>query len=216
MDNATASPRRRGRAPSLEKRQAILQAAIRLLAEKGGDGGSTREIADLADTTERTLFKHFGSKAALNQAAIEEVSIEFMRLAAFSRIHDPEPFTITEFRTWHAAFVTERIQTAVESPDSYRIVFSELLRDQPFTDRYTARWSQGVFTPLAAHLKQMQQRDLCSDRLDAEALASVFFALNLSYLLSRFALAPGREWKTREDLHAVTDAFAACCGWPPL
>lgn len=216
MDNAIASPRRRGRAPSLEKRQAILQAAIRLLAEKGGDGGSTREIADLADTTERTLFKHFGSKAALNQAAIEEVSIEFMRLAAFSRIHDPEPFTVAEFRAWHAAFVAERVQTAGKSPDSYRIVFSELLRDQAFTDRYRARWSQGVFTPLATHLKQMQQRSLCSDRLDADALAGVFFALNLSYLLSRFALAPSHDWNTAKDLETVTDAFAACCGWPPL
>ena len=216
MDNAIAPPRRRGRAPSLEKRQAILQAAIRLLAERGGDGGSTREIADLADTTERTLFKHFGNKAALNQAAIEEVSIEFMRLAAFGRIHDPEPFSVTEFRRWHADFLSERVETAAKSQDSYRIVFSELLRDQAFTDRYRSRWSQGVFQPLANHLEQMQRLELCSTRLGATALAGVFFALNLGYLVSRFALAPNHDWTSGKDIAAVTDAFAACCGWPAV
>lgn len=214
MDNAAVLPRRRGRAPSAEKRQAILQAAIRLLADRGGDGGSTREIAELAATTERTLFKHFGSKAALTQAAIEEVSIEFMRLATFGRIHDPQPFTVPEFRTWHADFLAERIETAKKSPDSYRIVVSELLRDQAFAERYRARWSSGVLQPLANHLGKMQQSGLCSDRLEASALAGVFFALNLGYLISRFALAPTHDWDSRSNLAGVTEAFAACCGWP--
>jgi AcrR family transcriptional regulator len=49
----------------------ILLAAIDLMAEKGYDGTTTKEIAAVAGVNEVTLFRHFGSKQKLLAAAFD-------------------------------------------------------------------------------------------------------------------------------------------------
>lgn len=56
------------RAPG-EIRAAILEAAQALFRDQGYDKTSTRQIAQRAGTTSTTLFRHFGSKAALHAQA---------------------------------------------------------------------------------------------------------------------------------------------------
>ena len=46
-------------------RQAIADAALKLFLERGYDRVSVREVADAADVSTTTLFKHFPSKEAL-------------------------------------------------------------------------------------------------------------------------------------------------------
>lgn len=54
----------------MEIRDKLLDAAVRLYAEAGFRGTTTRRIAQEAGVKEITLFRHFGSKAALLQEAI--------------------------------------------------------------------------------------------------------------------------------------------------
>lgn len=49
----------------------IMLAAIELMAEKGYHGTTTKEIAALAGVNEVTLFRHFGSKQKLLEAAFD-------------------------------------------------------------------------------------------------------------------------------------------------
>ncbi|MEE8435333.1 MAG: helix-turn-helix domain-containing protein [bacterium] len=51
-----------------ERREAILQAAVPLFAEKGFHGVKTREIANAAGVSEALVFQHFESKEALFEA----------------------------------------------------------------------------------------------------------------------------------------------------
>ena len=46
-------------------RQSIADAALRLFLDRGYDAVSTRDVADAADVSTTTLFKHFPSKEAL-------------------------------------------------------------------------------------------------------------------------------------------------------
>lgn len=203
---------RRGRKPSPEKRAAIIEAARGLFAKHGVDASTTREIAERADTTERTLFKHFGSKDTLVQEVVEEVSISLIREAAFRRVIDEKAFTAIEFAAWHQIFLLDRMHAATGSPDSYKILFSELLRDDAFRGRYGSKWMQSVFAPLESHLKKMQRTGELESRESARALAGSFFALNLGYLLSRFALAPKMGWSNERDAKAIASLFMATCG----
>jgi AcrR family transcriptional regulator len=57
-----------------ETRMRILAAARDVIGRKGKRSATTREIADLAGVNEATLFRHFGSKAALIIAVAEHVS----------------------------------------------------------------------------------------------------------------------------------------------
>ncbi|MBP1996729.1 TetR/AcrR family transcriptional regulator [Paenibacillus eucommiae] len=49
----------------------LLRAAIDLISEKGYHGVTTEQIASSADLSEKTLFRHFGSKQNLLETALE-------------------------------------------------------------------------------------------------------------------------------------------------
>jgi len=51
--------------PPMESRERILAAAARVYAEHGFRGATTRRIAEEAGVNEITIFRQFGSKAAL-------------------------------------------------------------------------------------------------------------------------------------------------------
>jgi AcrR family transcriptional regulator len=54
----------------MESREKILEAAARVYAETGFRGATTRRIAEEAGVNEITIFRHFGSKAALIAEAL--------------------------------------------------------------------------------------------------------------------------------------------------
>jgi len=54
-------------------RQRLLEAALHVCSERGLHGATTREIAEVADVNEVTLFRHFGNKEKLIAALFEHV-----------------------------------------------------------------------------------------------------------------------------------------------
>ncbi|MBA4543537.1 TetR/AcrR family transcriptional regulator [Thermoactinomyces daqus] len=61
--------------PMTTTEEKILTAAIELMAEKDYQAVTTKEIAKAANVSEMTLFRHFGSKMNLLEAAVERFSI---------------------------------------------------------------------------------------------------------------------------------------------
>jgi AcrR family transcriptional regulator len=66
------APTNKPRMSSEERRAAIIQAALRLFAEKGFRGTTTRELAAAVGVTEPVLYEHFRTKRDLYSAIIEE------------------------------------------------------------------------------------------------------------------------------------------------
>lgn len=67
-----------------DHRHRILQAAARVYTQHGWRGATTKRIAEEADVNEVTLFRHFGSKDALLEQMMRELSAkkDDMRLPA--------------------------------------------------------------------------------------------------------------------------------------
>jgi AcrR family transcriptional regulator len=63
--------------PSRTTADRLKEAARRLIGERGWNGASTKAIAERAGVNEVTLFRQFGTKAALLEAAVNEVFDEF-------------------------------------------------------------------------------------------------------------------------------------------
>ena len=78
--SAPAAPMGRRERKKAATRQAIADAALRLFLERGYDDVGIREIADAADVSTTTLFKHFPVKEAL--VFDEEADQEARLLAA--------------------------------------------------------------------------------------------------------------------------------------
>ena len=88
---------RKMRLPAAERRTAIVEAAIRLFADKGFQGTTTRELAKAAGVTEPVLYRHFATKKDLYTAIIESVcemeqEARDSRLEAAERIGDDRAF----------------------------------------------------------------------------------------------------------------------------
>jgi AcrR family transcriptional regulator len=102
------------RAKDPEKRQAILHAAVREIAE-AGLGASTAKIARRADLAEGTLFTYFATKDEL----LNELYIALKR-EAYQRINTGFPHhAALRARTRHVW--TEYLQWAIEKPEERRV-----------------------------------------------------------------------------------------------
>src|SRR5260370_22639938 len=55
-----------------DRRQQILQVAVKLFARQGYNGATTREISRMAKVNEAIIFRHFPTKEDLYWAVIEE------------------------------------------------------------------------------------------------------------------------------------------------
>ncbi len=66
----------------MDVREALLRAAIKVFAETGTRGATTRRIAQEADVNEVTLFRHFKSKDDLLRAAVQFFASQAMSAPA--------------------------------------------------------------------------------------------------------------------------------------
>jgi AcrR family transcriptional regulator len=79
-----------------EVRESLLKAALKLFAEHGSRGATTRRIAQEAGVNEVTLFRHFPNKQALLQAALHA----FAEQTPYLRLPDTPRDVATELDVW--------------------------------------------------------------------------------------------------------------------
>ena len=84
-------------------REQLLDAAVRLYAEAGYRGATTRRIADAAGVNEITLFRHFGSKDALIKEAITRAGSSDVTQHLPEAPRDPA----RELQDWARSHLTE-------------------------------------------------------------------------------------------------------------
>jgi AcrR family transcriptional regulator len=86
----------------MEIRDKLLDCAVRLYAEAGFRGATTRRIAQEAGVNEITLFRHFGSKTALLQAALERARSHGLDTPLPEEPGDPRAETLAWARAYLA------------------------------------------------------------------------------------------------------------------
>lgn len=81
----------------------LLLSALNLIAEKGYNGVTTLEIATAAGLSEKTLFRHFGSKQKLLEAAFDRYHYaeEMKKLFAEKLVWDLQQDLLLVTHTYH-------------------------------------------------------------------------------------------------------------------
>ncbi|MFF5797835.1 TetR/AcrR family transcriptional regulator [Streptomyces albogriseolus] len=82
----TSAVRRRRRADAERSREAVLDAAVRLLAERPDAGMAA--IAAAAGVTRQTIYAHFGTRDALLEAVADRVTEEAMAVMDAAEVED--------------------------------------------------------------------------------------------------------------------------------
>lgn len=190
------------RMKSGDRRAAIVRAAIRLFAEKGFRGTTTRELASAVGVTEPVLYQHFHDKRALYDAIIEAQAGEFRaragELLELARGHDDRAF-------FHAVgnMIVARFEGNPEIPRL--LLFSSLERSE-LSDLFFERVSAGFQKLVAGYIRQRIRAGVFR-QMNAGVAARGFIGM-ISYHALSGLLSPGRFARpTRRALEEMTTLF---------
>ncbi len=125
---------------SEERRAAIIQAGIRLFAERGFHGTTTRALADAVGVTEPVLYEHFKSKRDLYAAIVEAKAREGLEKAAALLQPYAEARDDRGFFTCLAKFILNRY---FEDPAYSRLLLFVALEDPELASLFYERQKGG-------------------------------------------------------------------------
>lgn len=207
-------PPRRGRVRSEARSADMLWAAAQLFARDGIAATSTRAVAAAAQTTERTLFKHFGSKEGLVRAVLDEAVLTHLAPQSLQGLRDAIQRFEGDLQAWHRALLRARLDALAASPELARLLLGELLRDADVRERFVAAWRPAVWEPLVNLFAGLQRAGHLRSDAPAEALARQFLSLNIGFLVGRVLLAPAYAWQDDAEIAALARGFAQAAAPP--
>ena len=115
-----------------KKQEAIVEAAIKLFAEKGYANTSTAEIAKVAEVSEGTIFKHYRTKDIL----LLSVMLPFIKENFPSLAQEVLKETLTEqtrtFEEFLKGFLRNRADFIKANKEVFQVVFKELIYRDDF------------------------------------------------------------------------------------
>ncbi|GAA0330159.1 TetR/AcrR family transcriptional regulator [Actinoallomurus spadix] len=175
MTDASTAPAPLGRRERKKAatRQALADAALRLFLEHGYDQVGIRDIADAADVSTTTLFKHFPSKEAL--VFDEDAALEAALVAA---VRDrPEGWSIPRALR---EYVGRSRRNKGDDADEHFTRFVELVENTPELREYERRMWMRHETALARTIAE----ETGAPAGDPTCRALAHFALATRYLTS--------------------------------
>lgn len=158
-------------------KQHLLEAALRVYGESGFRGATTRRIAEEAGVNEVTLFRLFGSKAALITAALE------MRKLGARR--DPLPDVPVNPQAELTEWAKQDHEFMLESAGMIRSSLAEM-HSHPDCADSTASHPEGSFAELHAYIERLAQHRFIPSTADAKPAAAMLMG-------TIFADAMGRD-----------------------
>jgi AcrR family transcriptional regulator len=158
------APRRRGRPPS-GGREAILEATLALLRERGVARLTTRDVADRAGVSEASVYYHYTDKAGLLRAVFEAGLARLQRATLAG--DDMLPAFGHELETFLDQALP--VMTAAQSDAELRDGLAEFMVENDLGPH------RGVQT-LGAYLEAGQRAGTVRDDIDPEAAALLFVA----------------------------------------
>ncbi|MEW2354613.1 helix-turn-helix domain-containing protein [Spirillospora sp. NPDC029432] len=189
----TVPPAGRRERKKAATRQAIADAALRLFLERGYDQVSVRDVADAADVSTTTVFKHFTGKEAL---VFDQEQDREERLVAAVRRRPPGQSVPDALRR-HILDTWLPIETHPQ-----RAEFARLVDSTPELSAYAGH----MWTRHARALAAAIADEVGADRDDLACAALARYALEVP------ALARGRD-DPRAAVETVFDLLAH--GWRP-
>lgn len=185
-------------------RQRLLNAALELFSFQGVTETTTRQITELAQVNEVTLFRQFGSKQGLLLALIEESAV-FTHLGESLRAQVNQTNHVDEALRNYAS---DRLKALEQIPELLRSVVGE-------AGQYTVENRRGLGQGInlanrdvAHYLATVIEREQLHCRLPAEKLSSLLNVMLFGYLVIELTSEFHELWDNQEDfLESLVKVF---------
>ncbi len=148
----------------MDKQDAILDAALKLFAERGFYGTPVPLIAEEAGVGAGTIYRYFESKEALVNALYQKWK-EALFKATIEMLPEDIPLRQNFHNAWMRQFEFARAHPMV-------MKFLELHHHSPYLDETSCELNRRVSEPLLAVFRQAQQEQAFKD-IPAELLLAV-------------------------------------------
>ncbi|MEM7066113.1 MAG: TetR family transcriptional regulator [Cyanobacteria bacterium P01_B01_bin.77] len=153
--------------PSSSTRHRLTQAALELFLSQGVSHTTTRQIANMADVNEATLFRNFGNKYGLLLTMLQEAPA----FTAHTPLHgEYSTDTLRQYLDQHLQLLEQFpnfVRSLIGEADQYPLEHRQALQQR----------LEEIQQAIANHLSQM----LCTAALPLEELASLVGAMLVGY-----------------------------------
>ncbi len=167
------------RMTSKDRREQILQGAMRLFAEKGFRGTTTREIAQKLRISEALMFKHFPSKEALYRAIIQQ-----RMNGAKDMLFPKEALKAKDDRQVFSAMASYLIRRNTEDPTFLRLVLYSALEEYDLSKIFFKN-NATKNTKILANYIQQRIHEKAFKRVHPLLAARAFIGMVLHYIQSQ-------------------------------
>jgi AcrR family transcriptional regulator len=190
--------------PPSSTRQRLINAALELFTSQGVTETTTRQIAELAQVNEVTLFRQFGNKQGLLLAVIEDTAV-FTHLSESLRAQVQKTSRLDQALKNYAS---DRLQALEEIPEVLRSVVGEAGRYTLENRRALGRGVTLANLEVARYLATVIDRENVHPRIPVEKIASLLNEMLFGYLVIELTSEFHELWEDREDfLESLVELF---------
>jgi AcrR family transcriptional regulator len=177
-------------------RERLLSSGAELIAEKGFDGASVREICAHAETSINMIHHYFGSKQGLLDAIVEQFSSGVF--AVPMRLLDKDPRSKEDFLSRIELLFESTLDAYIENRSVLLVVVREQA-DPKALPEYMARF--------ASFLERAKENGFVREEIDPEMITGFF----LDRILNQVQLAPWIKRNYGTDLLSDPDYKRRWC-----
>jgi TetR/AcrR family fatty acid metabolism transcriptional regulator len=157
------------RQKSDDKRRRILQAAVKVFAQKGYHGAKVAAIARRADVADGTIYLYFRNKEDILVSLFAEVMDEHLCRAR-------EELSAVEGAPARLRAIARHHLRVLGGNRDLAVVFQvELRQSTQFMERFTASWLQDYFAMVGEVIEQGQKEGTLRPDLPRKMATKVFF-----------------------------------------
>ncbi|TAK12916.1 MAG: TetR/AcrR family transcriptional regulator [Acidobacteria bacterium] len=187
----------------MDVRESLLKATVKVFAEAGARGATTRRIAQEAGVNEVTLFRHFKSKDDLLECALRTLA----ELAADRKLPDIPADPVAELTEW--------------ARDHHRMLhkYRALIRktmgefeENPSLCACTCSATIKMTSDLADYLKTLQLRGLAHPGFNTHAAAAMLMGALFADAISRDAMPDRFPYSMKESVDLAMPLFFQAIG----
>ena len=180
---------------SSSTRQRLINAALELFTSQGVTETTTRQIAELAQVNEVTLFRHFSNKQGLLLAVIEDSAV-------FTHLGESLSSQVDRTSDLDQAlknYASDRLQALEQIPELLRSVVGEAGQYTVENRRALGRGVTLANREVARYLAIVIEREQLHPRIAVEKLASLLNEMLFGYLVIELTSEFHELWDDRED-----------------
>lgn len=187
----------------MDVREALLRAAIKVFAETGTRGATTRRIAQEAQVNEVTLFRHFKSKDDLLKAALQLFATQAssrslpadpihprVELLEWCRAHHRELYKVR-------ALIRRSMAEFAEHPDNCTRGMQASVR---------------IANDLADYLRRLKELGLASGTWDARAASAMLMGAVFTDAMGRDTMPERYPYSMRDAIEHYVDLLLSAIG----